>query len=144
MISDDDFEDILADLAAGIPLRKSISSRRIDPTTFYRELRRDDDRCQRYARAKDVGMDAIADDAMGIADAALATNEEVAKARLQIDTRKWFLAKLAPKKYGERTVLAGDADNPLAIADVTAAVLGKLLPEAATGDAPETPSESDS
>jgi len=40
---------------------------------------------------------------------------EVAGLRLLSDNRKWLLSKLAPKKYGDRTTLAGDAENPLAV-----------------------------
>lgn len=32
----------------------------------------------------------------------------VAKAKLQIDARKWKAAKLAPKKYGEKLELDAD------------------------------------
>ncbi|MGE0438682.1 MAG: hypothetical protein AB7P94_17225, partial [Steroidobacteraceae bacterium] len=38
---------------------------------------------------------------------------DVARARLIIDTRKWFASKMFPKKYGDRTVLAGDSEQPL-------------------------------
>ena len=34
--------------------------------------------------------------------------------KLQIDTRKWLLARWLPKVYGERTTLAGDPEAPLA------------------------------
>ena len=37
----------------------------------------------------------------------------VQHARLRIDTRKWLMAKLKPRKYGDRTTLAGDPDAPL-------------------------------
>jgi hypothetical protein len=33
----------------------------------------------------------------------------------RIDARKWTAMKLKPKKYGERLVHAGDAENPLEI-----------------------------
>jgi len=35
--------------------------------------------------------------------------------RLKIDAKKWELSKLKPKKYGDKTILAGDEDNPLII-----------------------------
>ena len=35
--------------------------------------------------------------------------------KLQIETRLKLLAKWNPKKYGERTTLAGDKENPLQI-----------------------------
>jgi len=35
--------------------------------------------------------------------------------RLKIDAKKWELSKLMPKKYGDKTILAGDEENPLII-----------------------------
>jgi hypothetical protein len=35
--------------------------------------------------------------------------------KLQIDARKWYLSKLAPKRYGDRLELAGDKEAPLHI-----------------------------
>ena len=35
--------------------------------------------------------------------------------KLQIETRLKLLAKWDPKRYGERTTLAGDPDNPLTV-----------------------------
>jgi hypothetical protein len=29
-------------------------------------------------------------------------HEHIARCRLRIDTRKWYLAKLAPKRYGDK------------------------------------------
>ncbi len=51
-----------------------------------------------YARAKDNQADTLADEIMFIADNA----EDVQKARLQVDTRKWIASKLKPKKYGDK------------------------------------------
>jgi hypothetical protein len=50
---------------------------------------------------------------------------DVQRARLQVDTRKWLLSKLAPKKYGERLELTGDPDRPLAIQKIERVVVGK-------------------
>jgi hypothetical protein len=42
------------------------------------------------------------------------TNHEVvARARLRVDTRKWAMSKLAPKKYGDRITHGGDPDAPI-------------------------------
>jgi hypothetical protein len=52
---------------------------------------------------------------------ATAVNHDVInRSRLRVDTRKWLMSKLAPKKYGDRTVLAGDPDAPLVLADAIA------------------------
>jgi hypothetical protein len=36
------------------------------------------------------------------------------QARVEIDARKWFASKFLPKRYGDRTTLAGDPEAPLA------------------------------
>ena len=53
-----------------------------------------------YARARERQADYYADEMVYLAD----TAEDVNKARLQIDTRKWIAAKLLPKKYNDRMV----------------------------------------
>ena len=37
----------------------------------------------------------------------------VQRNRLQIDARKWALSKMFPKKFGDKTIHSGDADNPI-------------------------------
>jgi predicted DNA-binding protein (UPF0251 family) len=74
----------------------------------------------KYARARNALLDRMAQEIADIADEPVILTPDgkldsaaVQKQRLQIDTRKWLLSKLAPKKYGERLELAGDADSPL-------------------------------
>lgn len=85
---------------------------------------------EHYARAREAQADTLADETTDIADTPLIGVETVTKAdgskevregdmlghrKLQVDTRKWFASKLAPKKYGDRQIIAGDKDAPLAI-----------------------------
>ncbi len=51
-----------------------------------------------YARSRDIGLDSTAEECRDIVDGA----EDVAKARLQFDERRWYLSKLAPKRYGDK------------------------------------------
>jgi hypothetical protein len=37
----------------------------------------------------------------------------IADKRLRMDGRKWLAAKYLPRVYGERTVVAGDAESPV-------------------------------
>ena len=78
------------------------------------------------ARARDIGHDAIAEESLQLADKEpLAVFDEagnkrfdpgsIAWRKMQIDTRLKLLAKWNPKKYGDKTVLAGDPDAPLAV-----------------------------
>ena len=57
----------------------------------------------RYAIARDQQADALAEEAIHIARNAAA--ESVTVCRLQIDTIKWLIAKISPKRYGEKVVL---------------------------------------
>lgn len=55
-----------------------------------------------YARAREERADLIADEIVTIAD----TEVDANKARVRIDARKWWAAKVNPKKYGERITAA--------------------------------------
>jgi hypothetical protein len=80
---------------------------------------------EQYAHAREVGLETMADEILEIADETsrdtlvnskgdeMANSEWIARSKVRIDTRKWLLSKQLPKKYGDRTVLAGDPDNPL-------------------------------
>jgi hypothetical protein len=71
-----------------------------------------------YREARDMGLDVLADEVLAIADDSSQDvitktdergrtyrgidHEHVNRSRLRVDARKWYLCKLAPKKYGER------------------------------------------
>lgn len=146
---------ILQRVAAYGNTRKALRECEVHPMEWYRALNDDPVLCEQYARAKEQGMDALADETLEIADLTrlgmttvtradgseeFTKKDMVERARLQVDTRKWLLSKLAPKKYGEKLTLAGDAENPIAIDDA-AEVRRKLLSGAAAARAPEAPGE---
>lgn len=62
-----------------------------------------------YARAREDQADFYTDQIIEIADTVEPDAASVAKAKLQIDARKWKASKLAPKKYGDKVeqVLSG-------------------------------------
>ena len=69
--------------------------------TIFRWLERDlDGFVERYTRAREVQAETLLDELVGIADGASET--DVRSTQLRVDTRKWAIAKLAPRKYGER------------------------------------------
>lgn len=57
---------------------------------------------ERYARARRIGLDVMAEQAIAIADDA---SLDPAGRRVAVDARKWFLSKLRPDKYGDRSGL---------------------------------------
>jgi hypothetical protein len=82
----------------------------------------DDEFAAQYARAMDVRVDRFADELVEISDDAsndwmeregrqVIDHEHVQRSRLRVDTRKWLMSKMAPKKYGER--LGVDVDGSI-------------------------------
>lgn len=99
-----DYTDALADeicerVASGSSIRK-ICAEEGGPTmsAVFRWLNEHSYFQEQYVRAKEEQAELYADEIVQIADE---TNDP-AKARLQIDARKWTAMKLKPKKYGER------------------------------------------
>jgi hypothetical protein len=87
-----------------------------------------------FARARARGFDAIAAQALQISDTPHEGVEYITKAdgsteekrgdmlghrKLQIETRLKLLARWDPKRYGERTTVAGDPEAPLSLVGVS-------------------------
>jgi hypothetical protein len=105
-------EAICEHIAGGRSLRSFCQAEGApNKTTVLRCVRDNQQFAQMYALAREVQADMLADECIDIADQA----GEVNIARLRIDTRKWTAAKLAPKKYGDKTELGGKVE----IEDVT-------------------------
>lgn len=113
--------EICERIAKGESLRTITGAGRDDfmpaETTVRRWLAGDEDWNaefrRQYAHARDCQADHYAEEIIGIADATPADAAAVARDRLRIDSRKWIASKLAPKKYGDKTILAGDEENPV-------------------------------
>lgn len=73
--------------------------------TVYQWLNENLEFQDQYTRARVEQADYFAEEIVEIADSVEADSAAVAKARLQVDARKWAASKLAPKKYGEKTEL---------------------------------------
>jgi hypothetical protein len=71
-----------------------------------------------YTRAREAQMDALAEDLIEIADD---KEEDPQRARLRVDTRKWLMSKIAPKRFGDRTQheLTGRNGGPIQTQDLT-------------------------
>lgn len=88
-----------------------------------------------YARAREAQADHFAEEILEIADDAsndwmerkgegdesggwALNGEHIQRSRLRVDSRKWLMSKMAPKKYGDKLALAGDEDNPIRIQQI--------------------------
>ena len=114
--------EVLAGMRNGLSLRQSSENANVKAQTFLSWVDQDKDLSEQYARARSDIIDKIADDIIKIADEEMiptgegkVDNAMVQKQRLRVDTRKWLLSKLAPKKYGDKLELTGDDKSPLTI-----------------------------
>lgn len=71
-------------------------------TRVYAWLSENESFRDKYARARELQAEFYANEIVEIADSVQEDVSAVAKARLQVDTRKWVASKLAPKKYGDK------------------------------------------
>jgi hypothetical protein len=81
--------------------------------------------CEDYARAREVRAEKIFDEMLAIADTEVETTktiinddsisivkeDHIQHRKLQIDTRKWILGRMAPKKYGDKLDLTTDGEK---------------------------------
>jgi len=72
-------------------------------------LDEDAELAHKYARAKDAGIDAEFDDLEKTAEEIA----DVQRAKLVADIKKWKLARMAPRKYGDRIEQHHTADDGL-------------------------------
>lgn len=124
---------ICAELAQGASLRTVCKPEDMPcVATIFNWFRKYPDFLEQYARAKEESADAMAEEILDIADNG--TNdwmektdkegnaigwqfngEHVQRSRLRIDTRKFLMAKMKPKRYGDKVDVnvGGQPDNPV-------------------------------
>lgn len=111
-------------IAEGVSVRKICEEDEMpNASTVFRWLGVHDEFSKQYARAKEVGAEKMADEIMAIADQ---EGTDVQRDKLRVDTRKWLLAKLQPKKYGDKTQteISGPDGGPVKVQDVTIQFVG--------------------
>lgn len=116
---------IFNDIENGDSLRKSLINNKLSSKTFYEWIDKDEEKVKQYARACEDRAEMIADEILEICDSSEADvyqddngetkidGNTVQRARLQVDTRKWLLGKLNPKKYGDKLDVNNTGDLKL-------------------------------
>jgi hypothetical protein len=103
-----------------------------DISTVYRWIAEHQAFREMYTKAREDQADTLADEILNISDEepmqVIRTEDGgsierldsagINRNRLRVDARKWVAAKLKPRKYGDRTTLAGDAENPVKVETV--------------------------
>jgi hypothetical protein len=108
------FNEVLTEIAENGKSLISALKGRLSSQTFYDYLDKNDEWSKKYARATELRAekmaeetleiaDCIGDDVVTLPDGREVENQRVInRDRLRVDTRKWLLSKLHPKKYGEK------------------------------------------
>lgn len=111
-------KSILLRIAHGESVRQIVQDPEMPASSsVYEHLIESKEFAEQYARAREAQVEAMSDEILAIADDStndtmtikrgdseteVADNEWINRSRLRVDTRKWLMGKLAPKKYGER------------------------------------------
>lgn len=130
-------EFILPLLAEGKPLHqacrratKAIGT--VDAHQFMRWVYDNQELAKVYSQARDIGYRLLADELLDIADQSdedtfvdeygmtRMNSEVVQRSKLRVDTRKWILAKMLPRLYGDKllTEHTGANGGPIQVAAV--------------------------
>lgn len=120
------FTCILERIMAGESLKQICESEGTPArSTVHKWLADDAALADRYARACEVRADHIFDEILHIADTPVSgvkiktdgegktettEGDMIEHRRLQVDARKWALARMQPKKYGDKLALGGADD----------------------------------
>lgn len=133
--TDDIAAEICRRLAGGESLRRICSDDHLPNDRTVRQWAADNRNgfYPQYARARDLGLDVMADEIIDIADDGqndyietedgreVLNGEHIQRSRLRVDSRKWYLSKLAPKRYGDRMAHehTGKDGGPIETRDLT-------------------------
>ncbi|MGA9668259.1 MAG: hypothetical protein WBQ94_03575 [Terracidiphilus sp.] len=122
MFSPEQAERICQHIQSGLTTRQAAAIENVSQSEIVKNAGRDPEFGNQYARALEIRteldfeglVDTVQESAptdnFGRVDSGWVNHK-----RLQVDTIKWALSKRNPKKYGDKTVVAGDPDNPLQI-----------------------------
>ena len=125
-------DEICEQLTSGLSLRKICQADDMPSVSMVmRWLDSDEQFREQYARAREAQADVIFDEMLEIADECrigkktkktgnvleVSTGDMVERSRLMIDARKWVLARMSPKKYGEKVTQehTGSIDSSITV-----------------------------
>lgn len=119
---------ICSEIASGRSLRSVCRDKGMPAdSSIFKWLSIHESFAEQYARAMEARTNALAEEILDIADEGASdtytdangiertNNEVIARSKLKVDTRKWLMSKMAPKKYGDKLDLNASVDAHLTI-----------------------------
>ena len=141
------FKKIIKQVAEGKSLRNVLRQSKMPSSqTFYIWIDKDSEKSKQYARACSDRADAMFEDMFYIADATeddVIKNEDgkpvtnhnvIQRDRLRVDTRKWALSKMNPKKYGDKIDVTSGGDKVTSTTPYLTPQQKKILDEELNSD----------
>jgi hypothetical protein len=141
-------ETICATLSLGQSVRAACVGAGISQRVLWDWLANDAELMRQYLRARELCIDAYAEEIIEISDDTsrdtyidekgkeVIDREVIARSQLRIEARKWYASRLAPKKYGDKLSAASegsDAGKPIAHRVEVAFVAAEAPPAASPG-----------
>lgn len=102
---------IVDTIAQGTSLRQAAATQGVGVSTFLDWVGADPALAEHYTRAREAGLERLAEEIIEIADAPAADQVAVGQARNRIDARKWILSKLLPRRYGDKVDVTSDGEK---------------------------------
>ena len=106
-------EEICRRMAEGASLREICRDKGMPESTVRQWVRDDRDGfAAQYQAARALQVEAWSDQILELANR---DDLDPQDKRVRVDALKWLMSKLAPRRYGDRLLVAGDADSPLQV-----------------------------
>lgn len=121
---EDNFKDILEDIANGSSVLKACKARKVGKQSFFDHLEKSKENQDQYTRATYRRGESAIDRIEEALDNLDKENSDPAKLRIKIDTLKWFACKFYPKVYGDK--LKVDSDIVISFEDRIKQLRSKL------------------
>lgn len=120
-------DTICAELALGKPLRTvCLIDGMPQAPTIFKWIREIEEFAKQYARAKEEATDAMAEEILAISDETdegqvitekgdgtteIKREDMLGHRKLRIETRKWLMAKMKPKRYGDKMDMTTNGES---------------------------------
>ena len=120
------FNEIISDIESGLSLRASLrKDNRPSSSTFFIWIDEDELKSKQYARSTELRADILFDEILEIAYTTeegtttketdkgieISTGDMLGHRRLKVDSLKWVLSKMNPKKYGDKTDITSGGEK---------------------------------